>query len=982
MTNKPTTDEPVPDRSVTLTFRPWALVVLIALAFALRVHDLGGREFWFDEALTANISGLGWEGAVTHLRSEPFEHPPLYFLSLYPWQQLAGTSEFAFRFYSVFWGVLFVPLLYILVKRLAALHRERLGRLAALLATFSPFMVAYSQEARMYTLLPCLALLALLSFQSALQREERPGWWLAYIALVAIGMATHYYFALIWVANTLYLLLEHPRDRRVWVWGIAIQALFLLTVSIWLIAAPGVRSSLARVWQGETAFSLAYKLGKVMPTLMLAQVEGKEVPLVAHILAAGGWMLALVGVWWSRRGQVLIFQAWRLLLLFLVVPLAASLLIPYGVLGRHLGYTLVALLTFMALGLFALKRRGRFWLAVGILVYLLFSTYGLVTHYTLSNGDLGRGIAYIDERGRPGDLVVLSQPLQHPLVTYYNDEGWPVRYLPSNATPLTPAEVDDALNTISQTHSRLWLGPAGAWTADPELLVEQWLAANTFQAGKIWFPDSSSVALYFTRDEGLAAVKVGRFIWGGRIRLQSLSAGPLQAAAGDALRLRFHWRAGIDLDERYVVRVSLVGDKGLTWAERHSEPCGGWCPTNTWKAGNAHRDQHALLIPPGTPPGTYHLQVTWLPLDGGPALQAEGDGQHVGQVTIAQVTVLRPQGESSEPWALPNPLQATFGGQVTLLGYQPAAVEARLGEIIHLETHWRAETTPTQDYTLSLELMDRWGQVAASWQSTPSVDFCPTDTWQPGEYLRGRQHLLLPSTLLPGRYRLRIALVSPDGGRLALTGESPRQALGGLAAWQGRLQGQHLTLASIYVLDRPRQFNLPTVTHTIRATVGRRARLVGYDLDLSQAHPGGQVLLTLYWQAGGPMVRPFKVFSHLIDTNEVIWAQHDAPPGGGCCPANTWVEGEVIVDEHPIPLGADLVPGAFQLAVGMYDEETASRLPAYDAAGNQLPYDRVQIGVVPVKPGAAIAKEGTALTKPQFDFDYVIYLPVLQKAKP
>jgi uncharacterized membrane protein len=482
MTPRPTGAQPLTTRPRALRYGQWPLVLLILLAFALRIYDLGRRDLWFDEALSANISGLGWEGVVTHLRSEPFEHPPLYFLSLYPWQQLAGTSEFAFRFYSVFWGVLFVPLLYVLVKRLTVRRSERLARLAALLATLSPFLVAYSQEARMYTLLPCLALLVLLSFENALEREGKPGWWLVYVLLIAVGVATHYYFALIWVTNSIYLLLDCLRYRKVRGWGIAVQALSLLAATVWLVAAPGLRGSLARIWEGETAFSLTYKLGKVMPTLVLAEIGGGVVPLVAHILATGGWMLVLLGVWWSRRGQVLTAQAWRLLVLFLVVPLAASLLIPYGVLGRHLGYTLIAILIFIALGLLTLRHRGWPWLAVGILAFLLFSTYGLATQYSLSNGSFGQAMAYINERAQPQDLVVLSQPGQRPLVTYYNDEKWPVLYLPPGTVPFTPAELEDALHIISETRSRLWLGPIGAWTVDPELQVEQWLTAHTFQA--------------------------------------------------------------------------------------------------------------------------------------------------------------------------------------------------------------------------------------------------------------------------------------------------------------------------------------------------------------------------------------------------------------------------------------------------------------------------------------------------------------------
>jgi len=71
-------------RAVETAKQGRTLLPLLLLGFALRIYNLAGSEFWFDEALTANVSGLGWQGILAHLRSAPFEHPPLYFLSLYP----------------------------------------------------------------------------------------------------------------------------------------------------------------------------------------------------------------------------------------------------------------------------------------------------------------------------------------------------------------------------------------------------------------------------------------------------------------------------------------------------------------------------------------------------------------------------------------------------------------------------------------------------------------------------------------------------------------------------------------------------------------------------------------------------------------------------------------------------------------------------------------------------------------------------------
>ncbi len=971
MTNEPMT-------KTRLGFRRGSLVILILLAFALRVYNLGGLEFWFDEAISSNVAGLGWPGAVEYLRSEPFEHPPLYYLSLYPWQLLAGSSEFALRFYSVFWGLLFVPLLYALIRSLAG---GRLAWLAALLATLSPFLVAYSQETRMYTLLPCLAVFALYTFHRAVERG-RPRWWLAYAVLTAVGVATHYYFALVWVVTTAYLLLERRRRPEMWLWGFAIQSLFFLAGVVWLVAAPGPRSSLLRILGGETAFSLAYKLNKVLPALILAEIRGGELPPVAYVLAGGGWILTLLGAWWSRQGRILRPSAWRLLTLLLVVPLGASLLIPYGVLARHLGYTLISVLTFAALGLLALRRLGRLWLSVGIVAVLLIASYGLVAQHTIGKGDFGRAMAYVDRHARPGDLLILTQPGQRHLVDYHNWQDWSVHFLPASPIPLTPDLVDEELSAIVEAHDRFWLGPIGAWTADPESLVEQWLVSHAYQAEKAWFPESSSASLFFSPREPMAAVPTGRLVWGGRILLQYASAGPLDVAEGDAVRLRLQWRSGLNLDARYEVVLRLVDGEGRVWAERRSEPCGGWCPTDTWQAARLYKDLHALWVPPGTPPGSYRLQAAWQPLGGGAPLPVAEEGQRVEQAVLTEVLVLDTQAEEGEPQAMPNPLEATFGGQITLLGYEPERLKVQPGEIVYLETHWHADAPPGDDLNLRIELVDGRGRAVADWQMTPSLDSYPTGLWKPGDYVRGQYALRLPGTLKPGRYRLRIAVVDSTGARLDLQGQKTRRLLDGLLTLHSALEGQELALTSVRVVDRPRTFRLPDIEQPLDVTVGRKAHLVGYDLDTEQAHAGGRVNLTLYWQADGPLAKPFKVFTHLIDGEGRLWTQHDGPPGGGCCPANTWAEGEVVVDEHPIALGTDVPPGTYRLVVGMYDEENDTRLPAFAADGQPYARDRVPLAKVDVQAAVTSSGQGPAAVEPTFEYEFRIYLPLVDRGQP
>lgn len=949
----------------------WAWGGLLLLAFGLRVATLNGREFWFDEALSATISAMGWKSTLAYVQDMPFEHPPLYYLILYPWQRLAGASEFALRFFSVFWGVLFIPLLYRLVRRLSD---RRLGYGAAFLAALAPFMVAYSQEARMYTLLPCLAVEALYLFLQAIDRPGQPGWWLLYAGVLIAGMATHYLFAGLWLALLVYLLLEWIRRRREVAWGLLAQVIVLAAVLGWSYAAPGLRTSLFRLAQGEAAFDLTYKLNKIVPALILGEVQGAETPILAILLALGGWVLALGGAWCAFRVG---FNAstWRLLMLVWVIPLLGSLALPYGVLARHLGYTLIALLTFMALALRALARRGLALVGIGGLFLLFISSYGLFRHYSDRDGDLRQAMAYLHEKAEPGDLLLIPQPEQRHLMDYYNRDAWPVRYLPEPGTPLSAAGVEETLQEITRSHSRLWLGPIGVWTADPELLVEQWLAAHAFQAEKIWFPASSSVALYFTGVPGLIPIRLEPLTWDGRIRLQRLQAGPLEVTAGDAIRLRFQWRAGLDVEERYTVILDLVGEEGQVWARRRSEPCGGWCPTDRWVQRQRQEDAHALLIPVGTPPGTYQVQVGWEPLSGGPALPLEGASEFGDRATIAQVTVL-PAPPGAQPRAAPHPLQATFGGEISLIGYDLTPVEARPGETLQVETHWRAETVPGADYVLRLELVNGSGRVRARWEGPLSAHFYPTRAWQPGEYVRGQHRVSLPHDVASGRYRVRLSVIAPSGERLKVHGERPRRWLSGLIPGKEELTGDGVTLTTARVRDRDRRFRRPAIAVPLRAIVGKQAQLLGYDLDQSQAFPGGQLSLTLYWQAGGPMNRPFKVFTHLLDAEGVIRAQHDGPPGEGCCPTHTWVEGEIIVDLHRIPLSTDLEPGPYQLVIGMYEEETGQRLRASTLDGRSFPDNQVPLGGLRIQPSSVL---GGWFTGPQFDFSYQVLLPMIKK---
>ncbi len=80
-------------------------------------------------------------------------------------------------------------------------------------------------------------------------------------------------------------------------------------------------------------------------------------------------------------------------------------------------------------------------------------------------------------------------------------------------------------------------------------------------------------------------------------------------APGGTLPLRLYWRAQAALDADYKVFLHLVDLEGHILAQNDAVPAQWQRPTLGWAPGEIVVDTHELLLPAGTPPGTYQLLV-------------------------------------------------------------------------------------------------------------------------------------------------------------------------------------------------------------------------------------------------------------------------------------------------------------------------------------------------------------------------------------
>jgi mannosyltransferase len=170
-------DPKPPTGRVERWIKPAIVVVLIA---SVVLRFLTRSPLWLDEAQTVNIA----QRSVPHIFSALREDgaPPLYYVLLHAWMAVFGTSSFAVRALSGVFSVAALPVMYLAARRFRVLDSSPWA--AVLLLATCPFVVRYATEARMYSLVLLLVLLAIVFYERV---WSVGGWWPAVGAAVVTG---------------------------------------------------------------------------------------------------------------------------------------------------------------------------------------------------------------------------------------------------------------------------------------------------------------------------------------------------------------------------------------------------------------------------------------------------------------------------------------------------------------------------------------------------------------------------------------------------------------------------------------------------------------------------------------------------------------------------------------------------------------------------------------------------------------------------
>jgi mannosyltransferase len=461
-----------------------ALGTIVLVGAWLRLTALSRQSLWFDE-IDVVVRAQRPMHSVLHTFVASGENGPLYNLMLALWVRVAGVSEIAVRFPSAVAGVLALPLIYMLGRRLA---NPTLGLYAAGLLAISPYHVWYSQEAKMYGILVLLALGSTLLLVEALLRN-RPDWWVAYAVVTTLMFYTHVASVLVFVGQTLYVVATrrawHGRERG-WLAAAAALTLPYVPIALWALRVVGGGVS---TWQPDVGlWDAIHILGvKFAVNRSEADLERRGALLYAALAVVGA-------VAWSWRCRALWQRWWLLLLAGAATPVVGLYLVSLRQSVFSDRYAIVALPAYLLLVAAALawltrQRRARPLAALALLALLLCAWTPLRDVNRSSQAqkeDWRSAYADVAARAQPGDVLIVHPGYLLTTHTYYAQREprltrYQVLTIPSFKVGwLSEALMIQMMREQAPNATRFWLiqSPDRVSAEDPQHALEHWLATT------------------------------------------------------------------------------------------------------------------------------------------------------------------------------------------------------------------------------------------------------------------------------------------------------------------------------------------------------------------------------------------------------------------------------------------------------------------------------------------------------------------------
>ena len=363
------------------------------------------------------------------------------------WAQVASVKLFGFNLTSIklpqaLAGTASVVVLFDLVRR-------SFGWTAGLACAVLPRMTNIGAEARSYAFSAAIAAWLTLIFLVARSRPDRRRWWVAYAALLAVGIYVFLYLALLALAHAVAIALGAQRREglRTWVKATAGAVIVSSPLIVFGIAERNQIGYLARrtevtpntvlvtIWLGQPLFAV---VGWVLIALGLVVRAGKAPAdrrkVERSLLGLYALGLVAVGIRWRRarrRGDstdVVVTASWFLVPSIVLIGTSPVMAV---FTARYLAFCSPAVALLIGFGIVALARRWRpaAALATAAVVLAALPAWGAQrTPYAQNNSDWAQISARMATVASRGDAVVFDEGVRPSRRTRLAERTYPTGF--------------------------------------------------------------------------------------------------------------------------------------------------------------------------------------------------------------------------------------------------------------------------------------------------------------------------------------------------------------------------------------------------------------------------------------------------------------------------------------------------------------------------------------------------------------------------
>lgn len=199
----------------------------LSLTIGSRLFELTKYGLWMDEVFSLHIARLDWSALFQQAIYDAV-HPPLFYIVLKMWAFAGGESLLWLKLLPFAFALGAIGPLYLLCRQLAVGFRE--FSLALIFISLNSYLIYYSQELRMYSLLLFLSLVSMWLFIKFLRDESDAK--LPLIFLFAVNLLVVYtqYFGWMTVLTECIVVLLYDRQK--------LKAILAQTLAVGLCFLP------------------------------------------------------------------------------------------------------------------------------------------------------------------------------------------------------------------------------------------------------------------------------------------------------------------------------------------------------------------------------------------------------------------------------------------------------------------------------------------------------------------------------------------------------------------------------------------------------------------------------------------------------------------------------------------------------------------------------------------------------------------------